>query len=211
MKLLYATKNPAKIEAMRRRVSALGITIYGFDELDVELPKIPETGNSPLENAIQKAKAYFEILKVPLFSCDSGLYFDNVPDEIQPGVNVRRVDGKRLSDAQMQAYYMGLAKEYGDLTARYKNAICLVLDENHIYSAMEKSMESEPFLMTSKPHPQSNPGFPLDSISIDMKTGKYYYDLAGSRLDEVAVEEGFLTFFERHIGEIGALLVHGSG
>ena len=198
MKLLYATKNPAKIEAMRRRVSVLGITIYGFDALNVKLPKVPETGKSPLENAVQKAKAYFEILKVPLFSCDSGLYFDNVPDEIQPGVNVRTVNGKRMSDAQMQEYYMGLAKQYGDLTARYKNAICLVLDESHIYSAMEQSMESEPFLMTSKPHPKSNPGFPLDSISIDIKTGKYYYDLQGDRLDEVAVEDGFLEFLKKY-------------
>ncbi|MDE7266988.1 MAG: hypothetical protein K2N89_05940 [Lachnospiraceae bacterium] len=200
MKLLYATKNPAKIEAMRRRVSVLGITIYGFNELNMELPKVPETGKSPLENAIQKAKAYFEILKVPLFSCDSGLYFDNVPDEIQPGVNVRTVNGKRLSDAQMQEYYMGLAKQYGDLTARYKNAICLVLDENHIYSAMDRNMESEPFIMTSKPHPKTNPGFPLDSISIDIKTGKYYYDLQGDRLDEVAVEDGFLEFLKKHTG-----------
>jgi len=198
MKLLYATKNPAKIEAMRRRIAVLGIEIYGMDALDTELPQVPETGKSPLENAVQKAKAYFEILKVPLFSCDSGLYFDNVPDEIQPGVNVRRVNGTRLSDAQMQAYYMGLAKKYGDLTARYKNAVCLVFDEHHIYSAMEKNMESEPFLLTSKPHPRNNPGFPLDSISIDIKTGKYYYDLQGGRLDEVAVEDGFLEFFARY-------------
>ncbi len=103
----------------------------------------------------------------------------------------------------MQAYYMGLAKEYGDLTARYKNAICLVLDENHVYSAMEKSMESEPFLMTSRPHPKNNPGFPLDSISIDLKSGKYYYDLQEGRLDTVAVEHGFLTFFEKHVGNRG--------
>lgn len=202
MKLLYATKNPAKIEAMRRRVSDLGITVYGFDELNMELPKVPETGKSPLENAEQKAKAYFEILKVPLFSCDSGLYFDNVPDDIQPGVNVRTVNGKRLSDAQMQEYYSGLAKKYGDLTARYKNAICLVLDENHIYSAMEQSMESELFLMTSKPHPKSNPGFPLDSISVDIKTRKYYYDLQGDRLDEVAVEDGFLEFLKKYTGNV---------
>lgn len=198
MKLLYATGNPAKIEAMRRRIAVLGIELYGLEELKTALPKVPETGKSPLENAIQKAKAYFEVFKVPLFSCDSGLYFDNVPDEIQPGVNVRTVNGKRLSDVQMQAYYMGLAKKYGALTARYKNAICLVLDENHIYSAMEKSMESEPFLMTSKPHPKTNPGFPLDSISVDIKTGKYYYDLQEDRLDEVAVEIGFLEFFERY-------------
>lgn len=198
MKLLYATKNPAKIEAMRRRIEPIGVELYGLDDLQKELPKVPETGKSPLENAVQKAKAYFEILKIPLFSCDSGLYFDYVPDEIQPGVNVRTVNGKRLSDEQMREYYMGLAKKYGDLTARYKNAICLVLDENHIYSAMEQSMESEPFWMTSKPHPKSNPGFPLDSISIDIKTGKYYYDLQGDRLDEVAVEEGFLAFFEKY-------------
>lgn len=203
MKLLYATGNSAKIEAMRRRIAVLGIEIYGLEKLDMKLPQVPETGKSPLENAIQKAKAYFAAFRVPLFSCDSGLYFDNVPEEVQPGVNVRRVNGKRLSDEQMQAYYMGLAKKYGDLTARYKNAICLVLDENHVYSAMEKSMESEPFLMTSKPHPKRNPGFPLDSISIDIQTGKYYYDLQGSRLDEVAVEHGFLTFFEKHVGNMG--------
>lgn len=198
MRLLYATKNPAKIEAMRRRTAGLGIMVYGLCELDVKLPDVAESGKSPLENAIQKAKAYYEILKVPLFSVDSGLYFDNVPDEVQPGVSVRRVNGERLDDNQMREYYMGLARKYGDLTARYKNAICLILDENRIYSAMEKSMESEPFIMTSKPHEKSNPGFPLDSISIDIKTGKYYYDLIGGRLDEVAVEDGFLAFFERY-------------
>ena len=203
MRLLYATKNPAKIEAMRRRIAALGIELYGLDEMDVELPQIPETGKSPLENARQKAKAYFEILKVPLFSCESGLYFDNVPEEIQPGVNVRRVNNKRLDDREMQEYYIGLARKYGDLTARYKNAICLVLDANRIYAAMDKSMESEPFLMTSKPHPKSNPGFPLDSISVDIRTGRYYYDLQDDRLDTVAVEYGFLTFFEKYVGDMG--------
>lgn len=199
MKLLYATKNPAKLEAMRRRTEELGITVYGLCEFGRELPDVEENGNSPLENAIQKAKAYYEILKVPLFSADSGLYFDNVPDEIQPGVNVRRRNGERLDDDQMREYYRGLAKKYGDLTARYKHAVCLVLDENHIYHAMEKSMESKPFIMTSKPHKKSSPGFPLDGISIDMETGKYYYDLPDNYFDELAVEAGVLEFLKKHI------------
>ena len=41
------------------------------------------------------------------------------------------------------------------------------------------------------------PGFPLDSLSIDIKTGKYYYDLAAEELDVVAVEDGFLEFFKK--------------
>ncbi len=57
--------------------------------------------------------------------------------------------------------------------------------------------------MTSRPHPKNNPGFPLDSISIDLKSGKYYYDLQEGRLDTVAVEHGFLTFFEKHVGNRG--------
>ena len=135
---------------------------------------------------------------MPVFSCDSGLYFENVPDEIQPGVHVRTVNGIYLSDEQMLAYYSGLAKRYGTLTAKYKNAICLVMDENHIYEAMESSMESEPFLLTDTPHSTiRKKGFPLDSLSVDIRTGQYFYDLATEELDKVAVEDGFLEFFEK--------------
>lgn len=57
--------------------------------------------------------------------------------------------------------------------------------------------DSERFLITSKPHPIRKPGFPLDSLSVDMKTGKYYYDNLEEKLDVIAVEDGFWSFFER--------------
>lgn len=59
-------------------------------------------------------------------------------------------------------------------------------------------MASEPFLITAVPHEKRKKGFPLDSLSLDIKTGKYYYDLDESELDQVAVEDGFLEFFRRH-------------
>lgn len=40
-------------------------------------------------------------------------------------------------------------------------------------------------------------GFPLDSLSVDMKSGQYYYDLPSDRLERVAVEDGFLEFFRK--------------
>lgn len=195
MRLLYGTGNPAKLSAMRKRLKELGIELIGLQDLDVDIPSVPEDGQTPLENARQKAMAYYDAFGIPVFSCDSGLYFDNVPDEIQPGVHVRTVDGKYLTDDEMMAYYSGLAKEYGDLTATYKNAICLVMDEKHIYEAMDPSMESERFVITEKPHAIRKQGFPLDSLSIDISSGKYYYDLPDEALDEVAVEDGFLEFF----------------
>lgn len=202
MKILYGTGNPAKLSAMKRRLEPLGIELIGLQDIKAmgrTIPEVEENGVTPLENARMKAKAYYEAFRLPVFSCDSGLYFDNVPEEIQPGVHVRTINGKCLTDEEMQAYYAGLARQYGDLTARYCNAICFVQDENTVYEAMDSSMESERFLLTDRIHPIRKKGFPLDSLSIDIKTGKYYYDLPEGALDRVAVEDGFLEFFRRYI------------
>ena len=201
MKLLYGTGNQAKLSAMRSRLKQLDIELIGLDDLRAEgktIPQVVEDGKSPLENARLKATAYYEAFHIPVFSCDSGLYFDNVPEAIQPGVYVRNVNGKCLTDDEMIDYYSGLVKIYGNLVARYRNAICFVQDDTHIYEAMEPSMESEKFILTDKPHSAiRKKGFPLDSISLDIKTNKYYYDLPTDRLEQVAVEDGFLDFFKR--------------
>lgn len=201
MKLLYGTGNPAKLSAMKSRLESLDIELMDLNDLKAEgcsISKVTENGNTPLENARLKALAYYEAFHMPVFSCDSGLYFDDVPDEAQPGVHVRNVNGKSLSDEEMIEYYAGLAKRYGNLVARYRNAICFVMDETHIYEAMEPAMESEKFILTDKPHGTiRKKGFPLDSLSIDMKTNQYYYDLPEDKLEQVAVEDGFLIFFKK--------------
>lgn len=201
MKLLYGTGNQAKLSAMRSRLKQLDIELIGLDDLRAEgktIPQVVEDGKSPLENARLKAIAYYEAFNIPVFSCDSGLHFDSVPEAIQPGVHVRNVNGKCLTDDEMIDYYSGLVKIYGNLVARYRNAICFVQDDTHIYEAMEPSMESEKFILTDKPHSAiRKKGFPLDSISLDIKTNKYYYDLPTDRLEQVAVEDGFLDFFKR--------------
>lgn len=199
MKLLYGTGNPAKLSSMRKRLQGMGIEVLGLRDLDCAIPQVAEDGQTPLENARQKALAYYQAFRIPVFSCDSGLYFDHVPDEIQPGVHVRTVHGKYLTDEEMLAYYSGLAKKYGNLTAFYKNAICLVMDEEHIYEAMEPSMESERFWITEKSHAMHKKGFPLDSLSVEIRSGRYYYDLPEEALDQVAVEDGFLEFFRNFI------------
>lgn len=179
MKLLYGTGNRAKLSVMRSRLKQLDIELIGLDDLRAEgktIPQVVEDGKSPLENARLKAIAYYEAFHIPVFSCDSGLYFDNVPEAIQPGVHVRNVNGKCLTDDEMIDYYSGLVKIYGNLVARYRNAICFVQDDTHIYEAMEPSMESEKFILTDKPHSiVRKKGFPLSSneeLSLEDKMKK---------------------------------------
>ena len=196
MRLLFGTGNAAKLESMRRRLAELDLEILGLPDMDRSAPSVPEDGATPLENARQKALAYYGAFGIPVFSCDSGLYLEGVPEELQPGVHVRTVQGRYLTDEGMLEYYGGLARKYGDLKARYKNAVCLVLDRGRIYESMADSLASKEFLLTAVPHSQIlHRGFPLDSLSVDIKTGKYFYDLEETKTDPVAVEDGFIEFF----------------
>lgn len=198
--LLYGTGNPAKLQGMREALSPLDLEIVGLSDMDKAPPEVPENGNNPLENACEKALAYYRFYGVSVFSCDSGLYFDNVPNEEQPGINVRNIGGKRLSDPEMILYYALKAREYGGkLTARYKNAICLVLSENEIRKSMDESLWGEPFYIVGKPHEKRTEGFPIDSLSVDIASGKYYYDLPESV--ESNMNEGFRVFFENVLKE----------
>ncbi len=133
---------------------------------------------------------------MPVFSCDSGLYFNELKEEEQPGIHVRRINGKELSDDEMIQYYASLAKRYGGkITGRYKNAIHFILDENHHYSSMDMSIATEPFVLVSEPHSKHVSGFPLDSLSIDIESGKYYYDLEIKDVS-TSVDDGVGSFLQ---------------
>ena len=195
MKILYGTTNKAKMQVMKNAVATLDIELIGLGDIKGELPNIIENGKTPLENAEIKAKAYYEAFHMPVFSCDSGLYFDELQEEEQPGLHVRRMNGKELTDDEMIEYYGALAEQHGGkITGRYRNAIYFIFDEKHHYSSMDMSIATEPFLLVKKPHSKRVDGFPLDSLSIDIATGKYYYDLDVKEVS-TSVEDGFRKFF----------------
>lgn len=202
MELLYGTGNQAKLTSMKRALADLNLKITGLKELSHPIPEVDETGNSPLENARIKAAAYYRAFQKPVFSCDSGLYFDNLPDSLQPGVHVRNINGQRLTDEEMITYYSSLAFQFGDLKGRYRNAVCFIYDKNNIYESMADNLSGGYFLLTAKPHKKRVDGFPLDSLSLDIASGKYYYDLNARQTDDIALNKGFSHFFETALRKI---------
>lgn len=201
MKILYGTTNKGKLQAMEKSLKPLNIELIGLNDLNCELPSINENGRTPLENAEIKARAYYKAFRMPVFSCDSGLYFDELEEDEQPGIHVRRVNGKELNDDEMIEHYASLAKQHGGkITGRYRNAIYFILDENHHYSSMDMSIATEPFILVTKPHSKRVEGFPLDSLSIDIKTGKYYYDLEVKDVS-TSVDDGIRKFFTEIFGK----------
>lgn len=202
MKLLYGTANPAKLRHMQEMLEGMGLTIVGLHEVErTGEEEVEETGGSPLDNAWIKAEAYYRSTGLPVFSCDSGLYLEGVAPGEQPGVRVRRVGGKVFCDEEMIGYYAGLAAKYGgQLRARYRNAIALILDGGTSFAYDGDDIASQPFQLVSEPHPLRNPGYPLDTISVDPSTGKYFIERERERYGmENAITLGYRGFFERSL------------
>lgn len=61
---------------------------------------------------------------------------------------------------------------------------------------MDISLASEPFALVDQPHPKRTEGFPLNSLSKDITSGEYYYDLKSKDVSTTGVVDGFTKFFE---------------
>lgn len=199
-KLIYGTYNQGKVSSMRRMLEGLKIEILALSDYAQVKGEPEEDGKQPIQNAIIKARYYYDQLKQPLFSCDSGLFFKEVTDEEQPGVRIRRPGRVRLNDEEMIDYYSALAKKYGGrLTAYYKNAVCLILDDETVIEYDDASIDETAFYIVDRAHPSRISGFPLDSLSVDMRSGKYYLDIDDVGLANEDIKNGFRRFFESNL------------
>lgn len=197
MKLIFGTYNPSKLGYIRKCLEGLDIEIESLKTMGLELEEAPENEKEPLLNARDKALTYYKQVGKPIFSFDSGLYFENVAEEDQPGTFIKRIHGQDLSGRDMQVFYSQLAAKYGGkLVAYYRNAVCLVMDEDTIYEYDGVELESDKFYMVDTPHADFEEGFPLNSISKEIESGDYYYDVKRQKYKELE-DNGFRKFFRR--------------
>lgn len=175
MDILFATGNPSKVKRFAKGLEKEGIKILTLNDIDKKV-EIEENGKNAIENAIIKAKAYSKIVNMPVLAMDDNLYIENVPEEKQPGMFVRRVNGKRLTDEEMIEHYTNLVKEYGEngkLICRWVYGMAII--NNGKISTY--SWSKDDFYMVDKTSPKINPGYPLDTISINIKLNKYFTDI----------------------------------
>ena len=184
MKLLYATGNGSKISNMRHRLRGYDVELTTPKELGVHID-VEETGTTPIENARLKAAAYFSKTGLPTLAADSGLYIDGIPDDMQPGLHVRRVNGRALSEDELICHYSTLSASYGgNLRARYVTGLVLLMDGNE-YAA---EIADDDVIISSEPNPNRlHRGNVLDVVSICPSNGKYINDCT---LDELSVLAG---------------------
>lgn len=174
-KVLFATGNESKAKRFKKGLLENDIEIITLNDIEKNI-NIEENGKDAIENALIKARAYANVYDLPVFAMDDNLYIDDIPEDKQPGMYVRRVNGKRLNDNEMIEYYSNLAHEYGKdgkLTCRWVYGIAVIKDGKESTYTWSK----EDFYIVDKPSNKINSGYPLNTISINKKLNKYFTDM----------------------------------
>lgn len=180
MEVLFATNNPAKIKIYANKLKENGVNVKSLLDLNIN-SEIEENGENSIENAIIKAKGYYEFAKIPTIGMDNSLFIEGIADFEQPGTHVRRINGKRLTDTEMIEYYTGLVKKYKkNLKAKWVYGMAIYNGEK----IQTFSWSTGDFYFVENPSPILNEGYPLDSISILPENGKYFVDLTREEKDK---------------------------
>ena len=157
MKIILASNNKHKLEEIRKITAPLGYEVISQSEAGCNFD-VEETGTTFEENAVLKAKAVYEKMKMPVISDDSGLEVDYLNGA--PGVYSHRYAVENATDAdrcsKLLSELSGVEKE--KRTARFVCVICFI-DENGTETVIRGTCEG--YIGTE---PRGENGFGYDPV-----------------------------------------------
>lgn len=178
MEILLGTTNPSKLKRFASMLDGHGCTFLSPRDLAVK-GEPDENGPTPEDNARLKAEFYGQYADYVLCE-DSGLYLTglSLDDPRQPGLHIRTpMNGRRLDDEEMIAYYTELIRSLGGCVNAYYLDAYAGSVHGQVYSFMDDALcRTRAFVMTDVPSPRRHPGWPLDSISKHRNTDRYFVD-----------------------------------
>lgn len=192
-KVLFATTNKSKAQRFKNGLLKNNIEIITINDIEEKID-VEENGKTAIENALIKARAYASIVNIPVFAMDDNLYIENIPEDKQPGMYVRRINGKRLNDEEMIQYYSNLAHTYGEegkLTCRWVYGIAVINED--IESTYTWSKDD--FYIVDKPSNKIDQDYPLNSISVNKKLNKYFTDITEEDKKQIKEDESDVIEF----------------
>lgn len=198
-KILFATSNQTKSKRFSKGLLKNNIEVISLKDLNLKLES-NEDGTTAIENALIKAREAYSKTNMPTIGMDDTLYLENVPDKEQPGLFVRRVNGKSLTDEEMIDHYTNLVKKYGNngkINCKWIYGIA-VINKNGEESTY--TWTKDDFYMVDTSSEILNPGYPLNSISKYKVIDKYFTEITDGEKEKMKVNEDHVVdFILKHI------------
>jgi XTP/dITP diphosphohydrolase len=182
--IVFATTNNGKLERIVNILKPFGYKVIGLKEFE-PLEDVEEDGETVLENALKKATYFSKQIDRTVLAMDTALLLDKVPNEDQPSIFVRRIksSGNKLTDLEMIDHYSQLFKKYGGkVTGHWETAWAIAYPDGKHYNVVTKSHDR---FYVNKPSNKIVPGLPIDSLQIDIDSGKYFSEMSPEERDNV--------------------------
>ena len=197
--IIFATTNESKSKRFSKGLKEHGIEVLSLKDIDMKLD-VEEDGTTAIENALIKARECYRLTKKPCMGMDDTLYMEGVPEDRQPGLFVRRVNGKSLTDEEALDYYTNLVKEYGKygkINCKWIYGLAVINEKGE---ETTYTWSKDDFYMVSTRSDKINPGYPLNSISKYKKLDKYFTDVTDEDIKLLEVnEDDVVDFIASHI------------
>lgn len=177
--LLIATTNQAKFEEASFVLRSSGLNILGLKDFPSILA-VEEIGATFEENAILKAKGYFEQTKTPCIADDGGLMIDYLDGA--PGVHSKRWLGHDASDQELAQAVLGKMQGVPrDQRGARLGGLIVFWDGEHLLKQENwiKGYIADDLMGEIKP------GFPYRPLLMIPQFAKPYSDLTEAEHDQV--------------------------
>lgn len=192
--ILFATGNATKSKRFEKGLLNNNIKTLNLKDINIKLDVV-EDGTNAIENARIKARELYRLTNKASMGMDDTLYLEGVDEEKQPGLFVRRVNGKELNDEEMIEHYTSLVKEYSDngrINAKWVYGLVVINDKGEEY---EYTWYKDDIYMVSEVSKKRNPGYPLNSITKSRKLDKYLVDMTDEDKEKTKVSEEHVVEF----------------
>ncbi|MDA1208462.1 MAG: hypothetical protein O2904_00325 [bacterium] len=156
MQLLIGTDNAGKVTELSECLAHLPFDILTPKRLEIELPPPEETGSSYTENAMLKARYYYNATGIPTLADDSGIVIDSLEGEL--GVHTRRWGaGADATDSEWIEHFLERMSKEENKRARFVCTIAYIDPEGrvHVFEGVNEGV------ITDKLEAEYLPGLPI--------------------------------------------------
>ena len=178
MDILFASTNINKVKELSKLLPSHKILLPKDMGIEFDHEEIALTF---YENALDKAKALFDIVKIPVLAEDSGLCVPSLGGE--PGIYSARYgsDGKnKLGDKEKNLYLLNKMKNISERKAFFVCSMVLLIDHYKFYICQE-TLEGE-IIHELK----GESGFGYDPVFFIPKLGKTAAELSPEEKNEIS-------------------------
>jgi XTP/dITP diphosphohydrolase len=180
-KLVLATHNGGKIKEFERLLAefASDVQVLGLRDFP-DMPDIPETGKTFIENSLLKARGICEFTKLPTLADDSGLCIDYLNGD--PGIYSARWSGVHGDDAANIAKVLFQLEgvQPAERSAHFVCEVALVFPSGH---ELIESGKLSGFITLS---PRGSAGFGYDPIFQPIGSDLTLGELAHGEKDKIS-------------------------